>query len=144
MPARLYTMPVVQPRRLWAAQRRVEQPGKTLGPPLARCARCTVLIGEDYVHRELYLWPMRGKKRLEWKQICATCATEDLGLGFGFCLVAERDWTHGTILLSEPLLRAKIALLAPALPLLLSPELLAAVRAPEQTYADLMVGLEAA
>ena len=90
----------IQARKQWEADQRAGA-RKTAGGlqvSLARCSFCDICIGRGYWQRELYIRPLLGKDQLEWKTLCGRCATVHFGLHFGFCVVAERDWTgpHNT------------------------------------------------
>lgn len=60
---------------------------------IAKCSRCHICIGRGYVQTELYVRPVIAGDIIKWKTVCGRCATTVYNLSFGFCLVADRDWS---------------------------------------------------
>jgi len=88
-------MPKVQARRLWDEERRLGGRRTTaqVRGKLCHCSYCQINIGRGYVETEIYLRPQLASKTIQWKVTCGTCAVQDFGLPYDYCLVSHADWT---------------------------------------------------
>lgn len=97
----------VKKRREWEAEQRAGGRWSPSGLmiPVAKCSLCRIVIGRGYWEQEIYLWPtgfeqiphprkpQKKTTRPSWSFVCAHCATDDLGLSFGYCFVSQEDYT---------------------------------------------------
>ena len=88
-------MPKVQARKEWDEERRLGGRRTTaqVRGKLCKCSYCQIKIGRGYVETEIYLRPILGRDCIEWKFVCGTCAVQDFGLSYDYCLVSHADWS---------------------------------------------------